>query len=1081
MVDSPALGFDATQIELLAGLAADVQQLVAGAFEPVEFAFGDVLMREGEPADSYWVLCSGRLRVVREGADGGEVTLATLEPGATFGEGALLQGGVRTSTVRASTAGTALRLDAAVLRSLASTQPSVAAHLASMRRRHEVSDLLRLASPLARMAGSALPAVIDRLAPVVLAQGEALTLGGRAVGHAEVAGANDDPGRREPLALFLVEEGKLVVRAQEDADGASGRAVRYLRRGDLVGEAAMLSGSGGGEILEAVTDASLLRLTKADLDAVVAAHPEMGVGLEHLAALYERQQAAWVPLDFAGDGALEEADGAGRSGGAADAVGALATDSAPGAQATSEGIDAAIGTEIGDSNAPGDAATRVRDAFPIRRRLRRPPVIRQIDEMDCGVAALAMICQYHGKRVALSRLRTMVGASVDGTSAAGLLAAARSLGFEARALKASKSELPRLPVPFIAHWRGDHWVVVTLVSASTVFFDDPALGRRRVPIDEFREGWSGYVLEAAPGPAFERGGARRADMEWVGRLVHPYRRRIGAVAAMSVALSALQLSLEVVIQIVVDRVVGTGHGAHIGSVFAVLAGVTVVLTIGTLGQRLLLLRTAAALDRDGLQVLSERLLSLPLSYFSSRRTGDLQRRLDGVRMARAAMTDIALVGLALAAQLLASLGLLFYYSVPIALVFCVCVPLYLAITRYSVTRLAPATASLEEEAGRYASRQVEVVKGIETAKALAAEGPLQASLVEHQSVLNARQIGVDRLRAVYGALTQGLGFAILAGFLALGASEVVGHSLSIGGLVACVTLIALATSPMEELVVLADGLQQARTLTDRAQDVFDTEPEQGEERAHLSDVPSISGHVTLKDVTFTYAEGSPPVLEHITVDIPAGATVAVVGRSGSGKTTFARCVAALVAPTSGTVCFDDVDATTLDHRQLRSHIGLVLQETYLFSDTIEANIAFGAPLDPVRVREAAQLANAADFVERLPLGYATKVGESGLALSGGQRQRLAIARALYRQPALLVLDEATSALDAESERAIQENLGRVLGDRTAIVIAHRLSTVRHADLILVLDRGRLVEQGTHDELVARRGLYFLLTAQQLDL
>ncbi len=474
-------------------------------------------------------------------------------------------------------------------------------------------------------------------------------------------------------------------------------------------------------------------------------------------------------------------------------------------------------------------------------------------------------------------------------------------------------------------------------------------------------------------------------------------------------------------------------------------------------------------------------MSLPLAYFTSRRTGDLQRRLDGLTMARGAVMDVGLVGLALGAQLLASVALLFYYSTVMGIVFFVSVPVYLMVTRWSLARLVPATASLEEEAARYASRQVEVVKGIETAKALAAEEPLQKALVAHQIALNARQVGVDRLRAVYGALTQGLGFALLAAFLAIGISEVVGKSLSIGGLVACVTLVALATAPMQELVVVADSFQHARTLTDRAQDVFDTEPEQGEDRSHLLAVPSISGHVTLKDVTFSYGDSSPPVLDSISVDIPAGATVAVVGRSGSGKTTFARCVAALVSPTSGTVSYDGVDAAQLDHRQLRSHIGLVLQETYLFSDTIEANIAFGSPLDPARVQEAAQLANAADFIERLPLGYQTKVGESGLALSGGQRQRVAIARALYRRPALLVLDEATSALDAESERAIQENLGRLLGDRTAIIIAHRLSTVRHADLILVLDRGRLVEQGTHDELVARRGLYFLLTAQQLDL
>jgi ABC-type bacteriocin/lantibiotic exporter with double-glycine peptidase domain/CRP-like cAMP-binding protein len=1040
-------------LELLTDLPAGVRLLVAEAFERVDFEFGEVLMREGDPADSYWVLVDGRVRVVREGADGAEVTLATLGPGATFGEGALLRQGFRTSTVRAATPGNAMRLDASVLRALAATQPTVMATLSRIRRRHEVSDLLRLASPLARVAGGALPEVVDHLVPVEVEAGETREVG--------------------TTALYLVEDGRLVVRA-----AGEGTFPRYVRRGDLVGEATLLAGAETPELLEAISDARLLELRRSDLDAVIAAHPDLRQGLADLAAIYERRQsAARVPLDFARPGGGSPA-APGPATGEADA-GAGQPEPPPGTAPAGTG---AVPPAAVEESVPEPVAASGSEP-PARRRVRRRPVIRQIDEMDCGVAALAMVCRHHGKYVALSRLRTMVGTGLDGTSAAGIVAAARELGFEARVVKASKSELPRLPLPFIGHWQGDHWVMVTNVQPHAVLFDDPALGHRRVPIEEFKKHWSGYMIEARPGPGFERGGSRFEGMDWIGRLVRPHLPRIWVVAGMSVGLNALSLSLEVVTQIVIDRISGGHHhGSQVASILLVLGAVTVVLTFGTLAQRLLLLRTAAALDRDGLRVLSERLLSLPLSYFTSRRTGDLQRRLDGLRDARRAVSDMGVIGLGLAAQLLASLGLLFYYSVPVGIAFVVCIPAYLLLTRAELVRLSPATASLEEEAGRYASRQVEIVKGIETAKALAAETPLQESLVDQQTALNGMQLGIDRLRAIYGAISEGLGFAVLAAFLAIGAVQVVDHSLTIGGLVACVTLVALATFPMQQLVILVDSLQHARTLADRAQDVFDSEPEQGEDRSTLAPVPSISGQIAMKDVSFFYGKDeSRRVLDNISVEIPAGATVAVVGRSGSGKTTFARCVAGLITPTSGTVSFDGVDTAGLDHRQLRRHIGLVLQETYLFSDTIENNIAFGSELDPARVREVAQLANAADFIERLPLAYATKIGESGLALSGGQKQRVAIARALYRRPALLVMDEATSALDTESERAIQENLTRVLGDRTAIVIAHRLSTVRHADLILVLDQGRLVEHGTHDELVARRGLYFLLTAQQLDL
>ena len=1041
-------------IELLTDLSPDVRRLVVEAFERVDFEFGDVLMREGDPADSYWVLTEGRVRVVREGADGAEVTLATLGSGATFGEGALLRQGFRTSTVRAATPGAAMRLDASVLRALAATQPSVMDSLSKIRRRHEVSDLLRLASPLARVAGGALPEIVDRLTPVEMEAGDRRDVG--------------------VDALYLVEDGRLVVRA-----AAEGAFPRYVRRGDLVGEATLIAGSDVPETLEAISEARLLELRRSELDEVIATHPDLRQGLEDLAAIYERRQAAArVPLDFAHAGGGTATTGVIAAGDGIVGVAPVPTlPTGPPEPPREEAPDQPAAVQTAEE-APA-AATRT---GPKRRRVRRRPVIRQIDEMDCGVAALAMVCRHHEKPVPLSRLRVLVGTGLDGTSAAGIVGAARSLGFDSRVVKASKSELPRLPLPFIAHWQSDHWIMVTDVQAQTVVFDDPALGHRRVPIEDFKKGWSGYMIEAQPGPEFQSGGSRFEGMEWLGRLVRPHLPRIWTVAALSVLLSAVALSLEVVIQVVIDKITGRHHGSEVVSILVVLGAVTIVLTVGTLAQRLLLLRTAAALDRDGLRVLSDRLLSLPLSYFTSRRTGDLQRRLDGLRDARRAVTDMGVVALGLTAQLVASLALLFYYSIPAGIAFCICVPGYLVLTRAELIRLSPATASLEEEAGRYASRQVEIVKGIETAKALAAEGTLQESLVTQQGDLNAMQLGIDRLRAIYGAISQGLGFAVLAAFLAIGAVQVVDHTLTVGGLVACVTLVALATVPLQELVILVDNLQHARTLADRAQDVFDSEPEQGEDHSGLAPVPSISGQITMKDVTFSYAkDGSKPILDHISVDIPAGATVAVVGRSGSGKTTFARCVAALITPTSGTVSFDGVDAASLEHRELRRHIGLVLQETYLFSETIQNNIAFGSEVDPARVREVAQLAAASDFIERLPLAYETKIGESGLALSGGQRQRVAIARALYRRPAVLVMDEATSALDTESERAIQENLSRVLGDRTAIVIAHRLSTVRHADMILVLDQGKLVEQGTHDELVARRGLYFLLTAQQLDL
>ena len=244
---------------------------------------------------------------------------------------------------------------------------------------------------------------------------------------------------------------------------------------------------------------------------------------------------------------------------------------------------------------------------------------------------------------------------------------------------------------------------------------------------------------------------------------------------------------------------------------------------------------------------------------------------------------------------------------------------------------------------------------------------------------------------------------------------------------------------------------------------------------------SLEGHLAFRGLGFRYGgPEAPPILQDITVDIPPGKTVAIVGRSGSGKTTLAKCMAGLLEPTDGTILFDGQDLKTLNYRDLRRQIGFVLQDNYLFADTIARNIAFGEDEpDMDRVTWAAQVASAHEFIERLPLGYDTKIGETGLAISGGQRQRIAIARAIYHKPPILIFDEATSALDTESERAVKENIDGLLNGRTSFIIAHRLSTVRGADLILVLERGRLVEHGTHDDLMARQGLYYYLSSQQL--
>jgi ATP-binding cassette subfamily B protein len=336
---------------------------------------------------------------------------------------------------------------------------------------------------------------------------------------------------------------------------------------------------------------------------------------------------------------------------------------------------------------------------------------------------------------------------------------------------------------------------------------------------------------------------------------------------------------------------------------------------------------------------------------------------------------------------------------------------------------------------------------------------------------------------LYEGAIQLVTFLSLALFLWVGARQVVLGQISVGELVSFNALVLLANAPIALILSLVDNFQYAYVLLNRVNDVFEQEPEQPEDRSGLTRVTTLQGRVSLRGVGFAYPGPRPQrVLEGVSLEVAPGTTVALVGRSGSGKTTLARCLAGLLEPTDGTIAYDGIDLRRLDYRSLRARIGFVLQESYLFDDTIARNIALGdAGPDMDRVAWAARVAGAEDFIARLPLGYDTRVGESGIKVSGGQKQRIAIARAIYRRPPVLILDEATSSLDSESERLVQDNMGRLLEGRTSFVIAHRLSTIRSADVIVVLDGGRLMETGSHEELMERRGLYYYLVSQQLDL
>jgi HlyB family type I secretion system ABC transporter len=999
------------------------------------YEFGDLLVRQGEPADAFYVLVSGRARVVKADQNGNEIVLATLKPGDSFGEAALSKGGTRIATVRCSTAVEALRLDRADFLQLAEETPALKHHVEMTARHRALHGFLYEFSNFGRLPVPALRSLVEKLTPVEVPKGESIIREG------------DPPG-----AMFILEKGR--ARAFHSNNGSQ-QNLAFYREGDFFGEFSILNGSLRAASVEAFSDCRLLALEPDAVRDLKRRYPEFGRLMEERLAQYQSKTEARIPLDFT-------------------------TEMLPAEVAAHDKIavdkKAAPPREGEDPFADESGLFRKR-----KKRIRKIEHIEQIDEMDCGAASLGMICRHFGRKVSLARIRQLCHTSTDGTSLKAICRAATELGLAARALKVSLRNLPLMPLPAIVHWEGNHWMVLYDVADSHVKVADPALGLRKISRREFENSWSGYTALFDYTTAFANAPESKPGLAWILPFLLKFRTVFLQVMLLAVAITLLELLFPVFTEMVVDKVIVEKDVGLLKTILLGMGAALFFVQASSLAQEYLLAFAAVRLDTAILDFLSRQMLSLPMSYFTSRRTGDIQRRLDGARQVREFAVHHGIGALLALVQLIGAVSLMAIYSPSLMFAFLATTPLYGGLMYFSRKVLRPLFAEVEESQGKYSSHQIDAIKGIEAVKAASAENVFRDMMLNEFLSVSRKIFRSSFIVMTYDSVLQTIGMLSTAIFLWVGANQVMSGNLSIGGFVAFSSLTAMAYSGILRTLGVWDNMQFATVLLNRLNDIFEQDPEQGRDRTRLAPVHSLEGRIELRGVSFKYGgPEAPNILSDIKLDIAPGRMIAFVGRSGCGKTTLVKLIAGLLEPTEGSILFDNTDLKTLNYRDVRRHIGMVLQENHIFNESIARNIAFGdAEPDLDRVLAAAQTAAAHDFIMRLPLGYETKIGESGLALSGGQKQRIAIARAVYNNPPVLIFDEATSALDTESERAIQDNLGRLTAGRTTIVIAHRLSTIREADAIVVLEKGMIAEVGNHDQLMAQRGLYFYLSSQQL--
>jgi subfamily B ATP-binding cassette protein HlyB/CyaB len=717
------------------------------------------------------------------------------------------------------------------------------------------------------------------------------------------------------------------------------------------------------------------------------------------------------------------------------------------------------------------------------------PFIQQQSSADCGATCLAMISEYWGKKFSLNYLRELAEIGRSGAALKTLAKAAEKMGFQARPVRASLTPL-RNQNPWIAHWQGNHYVVIYRFKNQQVLVADPAMGKRWMSIKNFTDNWTGYALILEPTPQLYRNDIAEQKgiktKNFLG-IVWPYRSTIAQIIVISLFLQIFGLVTPLFTQVILDQVVVsksvvTLHVFSVGlllfSIWRTLLGASRQYLLDYLSNRIDLTLISGFISHT---------LSLPIKFFESRQVGDILTRVQENRKIQAFLTRQAITTWLDALTAVVYIGLMIYYNGRLALLVLALIPPIVILTLVSTPFLRQVSREIFNAGAKQNSSLVEMITGVATIKATAAEREMRWRWEDQlTSMVNVQFRGqkLGNALQIIGGTINTLGSTALLWY---GAMLVIQDQLTIGQFVAFNMMIGSVISPVLSVVGLWGSFQEVLVSIERLDDVFSTKAEESLDKPMLV-LPRIQGSVKLENVSFRYSQDDERnTLQNLSFEVQAGETVAIVGRSGSGKSTLVKLLQGFYYPEKGRLTIDGHDIRHISLQSLRIQLGVVPQDCFLFSGTILENITLyknGQGDDSTSLEEAievAKLAEAHAFIQDMPLGYQTPVGERGTSLSGGQRQRIAIARALLGDPRILVLDEATSSLDTESERRFQQNLARISRDRTAFIIAHRLSTVRNADRILVLDKGILAEQGNHEQLMAERGLYYHLAQQQLDL
>jgi ATP-binding cassette subfamily B protein len=726
--------------------------------------------------------------------------------------------------------------------------------------------------------------------------------------------------------------------------------------------------------------------------------------------------------------------------------------------------------------------------------LKNFPTYKQTESKDCGPTCIKIIAKHYGKIINTQQLRSLSETTREGSSLLGLSDAVESVGFKSLGTKLSFKKLLEAPLPCIVHWNKNHYVVLYKIKKNTIYISDPAHGLITFTKKEFITHWignnadedteEGIALLIEPTPKFYQSEFEEDEkfgFSFIFKYLFKYKKFIIQLIIGLLAGSLLQLILPFLTQSVVD--VGIKN-QDINFIYLILIA-QLFLFVGKAALEIIrswiLLHLSTRINISLISDFFIKLMKLPISYFDVRMTGDLLQRINDHKRIERILTTSSLTVLFSFFNLIIFSLVLGYYSLQIFGVFVIGSILYFTWVLFFFKKRKELDYKRFSEVSSEQSKVIELINGMQEIKLHNAERRMRWNWEYVQARLfkvATKSLALEQTQSVGSNFINELKNMFVT---ILSAKLVIDGDITLGMMMAISYIVGQLNGPIVQLIDFMRDVQDAQISIDRLGEIHNMEDEEKPEDEKLIQLPE-NATIKLNNISFRYTGGLEPVLKGLTLEIPTNKTTAIVGVSGSGKTTLMKLLLGFYQVDRGEIMINNFNLKNISPKEWRRNCGVVMQEGYIFNDTIAKNIAVGEDyVDKEKLNHAINVANISDYIENLPLGYNTKIGSEGSGISTGQKQRLLIARSVYKNPKYLFFDEATSALDANNEKVIMENLNTFFKDKTAVVIAHRLSTVQNADQIVVLDKGKIIEKGNHKELIKLKGSYFHLVKNQLNL